>query len=56
MYRKRKSRKSIIYLNANKYDWNLYSTNDHFSYWDAHRGVLYDSRTRRDDETTFVSR
>ena len=34
MTEKEKVEKSIIYLN-NKYDWNLYSTNDQFSYWDA---------------------
>ena len=35
MTEKEKVEKSIIYLN-NKYDWNLYSTNDQFSYWDAY--------------------
>ena len=34
MTEKEKVEKSIIYLN-NKYGWNLYSTNDQFSYWDA---------------------
>lgn len=34
MNEKEKVEKSIIYLN-NKYGWNLYSTNDQFSYWDA---------------------
>ena len=34
MTEKEKVEKSIIYLN-NKYGWNLYSTNDQFSNWDA---------------------
>ena len=34
MTEKEKVEKSIIYLN-NKYDWNLYSLDDQFSYWDA---------------------
>ena len=34
MNEKEKVEKSIIYLN-NRYGWNLYSTNDQFSYWDA---------------------
>jgi len=34
MTEKEKVEKSIIYLN-NKYGWDLYSTENQFSYWDA---------------------